>query len=346
MEKVRQNIQEFFSKISEFPTGSIPKPLVCPEYVQRMSEILSIDIVKEPYQVPNIKTFLKTFVLQCRLEESLNPDEIQSCIDMVQQQRSKIGKLLEEKPPLDPTQPQPNSRQIFCVDCGMNATRFCIGCRDLLCTECSDRIHAKGNRSLHRINKIIPCALCLGAPSRLMCTFSFKTFCNECFHFRHVKTIPSSLLDLKPVRIDYTLDHHTPNLTALAKPLHGVLNDYVSMFPETGTAGVEARRLANGERLPAEDLKESLSFTAGIPINLSMDWHPFIDSSGIRYFYNFRTQESMRRASSGLLKTFAREEEMNKLELVTNQLVHHEPANELVLGDQPTKSQKAILEAL
>jgi hypothetical protein len=35
-----------------------------------------------------------------------------------------------------------------------------------------------------------------------------------------------------------------------------------------------------------------------MPDSFSHLWHPFLDSSGLVYYYNFQTQESMRRPNS------------------------------------------------
>jgi hypothetical protein len=104
----------------------------------------------------------------------------------------------------------------------------------------------------------------------LQCTYTFKTFCRNCFSKRHAKTLPTHILDLLPVRIDYTLGFNTPDPSSLQEELISEISVAVrpSLAPDPGSA---------------------------LPMNPGEDWHPFIDSSGVLYYYNFRTQESMRR---------------------------------------------------
>ena len=306
MDRVREQIQELFEIFltESHRPGDISSPLVSPWAVKRMAEILGVDIVDEYYQVPNIKTFLKTFLLQYRLEEGINPEEIDSCREMVSHERAK------HKQPSESSDPHPyheeiskmNSAQLYCIECGLVGTRFCVSCKDCFCTECCDRIHAKGNRSLHHVNKIIPCTLCRTRPSRLQCTYSFNTFCTECYSSKHVKTIPTNMLDLRPVRIDYTLGFNTKSpgkgRMSLGEELAGSMG---AGAPIAMHSLKNSRLLAIGEPDSQIELDASSSFTAPTTASLPHDWHPFLDSSGVRYYYNFKTQESMRRAGPGVI---------------------------------------------
>merc|ERR1719456_1828617 len=148
-------------------------PLVCPKYVKQMAEILEVDLVAEPFMVRTLKTFLKAFSQQYRLEEELDPQEVKWCLEIVDNERAKVNiarNLEYEEDPSDNVMPAAHA-QLYCIECGVVATCFCPGCKDCLCEGCFERLHAKGNRSTH-------------AP-------------------KHVKTLPK-FLDLKPIRIDYT----------------------------------------------------------------------------------------------------------------------------------------------
>lgn len=110
-------------------------------------------------------------------------------------------------------------------------------------------------------------------PAKLQCTYTFGQYCHECYARKHVKTLPK-FLDLKPIRIDYT--------KADAKA-------------ETHPRAVAKRVCAIGEVDPHLELQEGFSKRAPIQTTLGEKWHAFYDLRGIKYYYNFETQESMRR---------------------------------------------------
>jgi len=123
-------------------------------------------------------------------------------------------------------------------------------------------------------NHLIPCCLCRVMPAKLQCTYTFGQYCHECYARKHVKTLPK-FLDLKPIRIDYTKPEKKtePAADALAKK----------------------RVCAIGEVDPSLELREGFSKRAPIQTTLGEKWHAFYDLRGIKYYYNFETQESMRR---------------------------------------------------
>ena len=345
MQRIKNQIEKLFEEFlpAGHRPGDINTPLISPGIVKRLAEILNIDVVNEYYQVTNIKTFLKTFMLQCKLEGGVSPDEIQSCLDMINQERKRYKDCTPADPTLAslPDISRVSSSPIYCVECGLVGNRFCVACEDVLCKECSGRIHAKGNRSQHIVNKILPCTMCDTAPSRLQCTYTFKFFCVDCYSKRHVKTIPTAMLDLKPLRIDYTFQRPTGSDIQNKAKLEHELSDSLR---ENGNACSRARILAIGEIDPAKELESSASFTVPLPAHLSHDWHPFIDSSGVRYFFNFRTEESMRRASPGKMKNAHEEEQkQSKMDKATRKIIFERgPA---VLADKLTKEQQAVLDA-
>ena len=65
------------------------QPLLCPKFVQQMSEILEIDLVNESYMVRTMKTFLKAFSQQYRIKEELDTEEVQFCLDIVWSKKSQ-----------------------------------------------------------------------------------------------------------------------------------------------------------------------------------------------------------------------------------------------------------------
>lgn len=271
-EELISKLESLFEVFPRDPrrSGDMCAPLVSPWTVRGIAEVLLVDLAREPYQVTNMKTFLKTFLLQYRLDTRLDPGEVESCLEMIEQERIKHrNEAVRAGIPDDVN----NDKQVqfFCVECGVVASRYCTVCRDCLCTECSNRIHKKGSRSQHHINEFLPCSLCTENPSRLQCSYTFLTFCSSCFSKKHAKTLPTHILDLRPLRIDYSLSYNTL------------------------TPGNLGEELISRIREPRE---ATPSETPGsTPIALGPDWHPFIDASGVQYYYNFKTRESMRRVS-------------------------------------------------
>ena len=58
-----------------------------------------------------------------------------------------------------------------------------------------------------------------------------------------------------------------------------------------------AEELLSGTREPREGTDERSRVTT-IPESPGSDWHPFFDASGVIFFYNFKSRESMRRGHS------------------------------------------------
>jgi hypothetical protein len=230
------------------------QPLISPKYVMLMADILDCDVKTEPTLVATIKTFLKAFSQQYRLEEDLDLQEIKWCMEIVENERQKadIASRMAAKEEIDEDQSRAIDplvhAQIYCVDCGVLGTVYCTDCQDALCDDCYGRLHEKGNRKNHNKNLLLPCSLCQVYPAKLQCTYTFGCFCHECYARKHVKTLPR-FLDLKPTKIDYRKSN---------KALEGN---------------------AVGD-------KEGTDY--------GKDWHSFYDMRGTRYFYNFRSQESMR----------------------------------------------------
>jgi len=251
------------------------QPLLSPSCVQSMADVLGIDLKDEPFMVGTLKTFLKAFSQQYRLEEDLDVQEIKWCRDIVENERTKhkIAKLMkeggdnsrgndEEDENIKPTV----HAQLYCVECGVLATSYCPQCADCMCEDCYERIHSKGNRRQHTSNFLIPCSLCEVFPAKLQCTYSFGNFCHECYARKHVKTLPR-FLDLKPVKIDYT-----------------------------ATNPINYKRGGN----KPDDMPHKKEQAREIESTLGDTWHAFYDLRGIKYYYNFESQESMRRPADDM----------------------------------------------
>jgi hypothetical protein len=225
-------------------------PIVCPKYVALLAEIFSIDIVEEGLLVRHLKSFLKIFALQYRLEEEVSLQEVKLALNIIESERKSFHIIKENEIP----------DKLFCVECGLSAAMICVECNDCFCSSCDNILHSKGNRSSHNRNSFILCSLCKRKPASLQCTYSFGCFCYTCFHEKHAKSLPR-FIDLKPVEIDYL------------KKLNVDLKD-----------------------LTGEEYCEG-GISKSAPANSSSEcgWHPFFDMRGVKYFFNFKSQESVRR---------------------------------------------------
>jgi hypothetical protein len=243
---------------------STQQPLVSPKCVQQIADILDVDLSTEPYMVGTLKTFLKAFSQQYRLEEDLDLQEIKWCIEIVENERTKAGiasempKDTEEEKEDDAIQPTVHG-QLYCVESGKLATIYAPDCGDCFCEEEYERLYSKGNRARMKPVNIIPCSLCQVFPAKLQCTYTFGNFCHECYARKHVKTLPR-FLDLKPVKIDY----RASNPIGYKK---------------------------------SERIKTDVKMEKSAESKLGAEWHAFYDMRGCKYFYNFATRESMRRPS-------------------------------------------------
>lgn len=271
---------------------SVQQPLLSPLYVQQMAEMLKIDLPNEPYMVRTLKTFLKAFSQQYRLEEEIDAQEVKWCLEIVENERSKnsIAKNMDlEDNPGALVNPAAHA-QLYCIECQVIATCYCPECEDCFCEGCFERLHAKGNRSKHEPNHLIPCCLCRAFPAKLQCTYTFGNYCHECYARKHVKTLPK-FLDLKPLRIDYT----TKRAPDGSRKTDGsrLTTDTAKESPEKKSK--EDRVWAFGEVNPEYEQAEGFSKRAPIETTLGEEWHAFYDLRGVKYYYNFISGESMRR---------------------------------------------------
>lgn len=269
-------------------------PLISPKFVKIMAEILKVDIIEEPFTVRTLKTFLKAFSQQYRLEEELDTQEITWCLEIVENERAKTNVARGLPFEQDPIRffDASVSAQLHCVQCGVVAENYCPQCGDCFCLRCFEKLHRlnessdkpRSNRSQHKPNHIIPCVMCKKMPAKLQCIFSFGTYCPKCFA-EHAKTLPK-YLDLRPLKIDY--------LT----PAKGAVGG-------GGASPKDDRILAIGE--PDHDAEELDGFSKTAPLEtvLGERWHAFYDLRGVKYYYNFETEESMRRPDERYLDPVA-----------------------------------------
>ena len=299
LQQTKERLEEFFdSFVKETNPSSDTSTviLISPWTVKRLGEILGVNVAQEGNQVPNLKTFLRVFPLQFRVEQGIKPEEIESSLDMILQERIK-----QREGSRGSNTKGSETLQTSCVECGVEGERYCVDCNEASCLDCCGRLHAKGNRAKHTLNKIIPCSLCRRSCARLLCTYTFRSFCIDCYRRRHLKTIPHEMLDLRPLEIDYTLRKTTPHVPSLTDEIIETAGE-----PASPIAPGFKRVLAPGEPEPLIE-----------PSTVGKDWHPFLDSSGVIYYYNFVTQESMRRASTGIQEPVTREQKDAILKVAT-----------------------------
>lgn len=261
-------------------------PLISPKYVKQMAEILGVVLSgesAEPIMVRVIKTFLKAFSQQRNIEDELDTQEVKWCLEIVENERAKsqiTADVISGRVEDTSENIRANvHKQLYCIECGVVASCYCIQCQDCLCENCFEKLHSKGNRSLHTGNHIIPCCLCQSMPAKLQCTYTFGNYCQQCYSQKHVKSLPK-FLDLKPMRIDYT-----------KKDVRRV--DY----SDEGQDMEEKRVWATGETDPEEEARGGFSKRAPAETTLGDKWHAFYDLRGVKYYYNFETEESLRRPS-------------------------------------------------
>merc|ERR1719321_2195738 len=236
------------------------QPLIAPKCIKHIADVLEVNLAEEPFMVGTLKTFLKAFSQQYRLEEDLDLQEIKWCVEIVENERTKAS-IAGQLPSEDQDDAEEDGikptvhAQLYCVESGNLATVYAADCGDCFCEEEYERLYAKGHRKKLEAVNILPYSLCQVYPAKLQCTYTFGNFCHECYARKHVKTLPR-FLDLKPVKIDY----RAQNPISTSK-----------------------------EPIPPPKVDKSNES------DLGAHWHAFYDMRGCKYFYNFATRESMRR---------------------------------------------------
>ena len=105
-------------------------------YCVQIADILDVDLTVEPFMVGTLKTFLKAFSQQYRLEEDLDLQEIKWCREIVENERTKarIAADLPKDAVADAAQEEADDAikptvhaQLYCV---RQLCAVCV-CRDL-----------------------------------------------------------------------------------------------------------------------------------------------------------------------------------------------------------------------
>lgn len=257
-------------------------PLVSPKYVKILAEILECELVTEPFMVRALKTFLKAFS-QMYHDGELDTQEVIYCLDIVKNERAKasVAKQLGiDDVDIDDLGGQ---GQMYCVEClhteANVAHLYCPECGDSLCLNCFEKLHAKGHRATHEPNHFILCVMCKVMPAKLQCTYTRGKYCSDCYHRKHAKTLPK-FLDLKPLKIDYKRS---------------------AKLEREEKARKEGKQLESPLTIIDPEAKETFSKPAPLETTLGEKWHAFYDLRGVKYYYNFETQESMRRPQDDLV---------------------------------------------
>ncbi|CAL1152168.1 unnamed protein product [Cladocopium goreaui] len=171
----------------------------------------------------------------------------------------------------------------YCVEClhteANVAHLYCPECGDSLCLNCFEKLHAKGHRATHEPNHFILCVMCKVMPAKLQCTYTRGKYCSDCYHRKHAKTLPK-FLDLKPLKIDYKRS---------------------AKLEREEKARKEGKQLESPLTIIDPEAKETFSKPAPLETTLGEKWHAFYDLRGVKYYYNFETQESMRRPQDDLV---------------------------------------------
>jgi len=266
-------------------------PLVSPKYVKILAEILGIDLGDEPYLVRTLKTFLRAFA-QMYHEGELDVQEVKWCCEIIHNERAKLAVMKQLPYEADANeQLDTGDGQVYCVECGSVADCYCPECSDCMCVTCFERLHARGNRASHEPNYFISCGMCKTTLAKLQCTYSRGQYCVECYTRKHSKSLPK-FLELRPLKIDYKrsakLDREE-QARAKLKPYQSNLPDPIVV------SGPQPAPEAD------PDLKDSFSKPAPLETLLGERWHAFYDLRGVKYYYNFDTQESMRRPQDDLM---------------------------------------------
>merc|ERR1712166_711150 len=115
-------------------------------------------------------------------------------------------------------------------------------------------------------------------------------YCHDCYHKSHRRTLPK-FLDLKPLKVDYTSDRSKEGKgdSAKTKPVNPSIKD-------------------------DPDAQDAYSKPAPVHTTLHESWHAFYDLRGVKYYYNFENEESMRRPQDDLMCIQNEEAELREAE--------------------------------
>jgi len=272
--QVRVNRLLWSYEATRIETEHDQDPLVCPEYVSRLADIFGYRIKEQGYLVRNLKAQLKVFSRSYRKDQSINMSDIITCAEILNRDVDKFKEMKDHwgnnmNADVDFELTELANGMVNCVNCGTTALCFCLECKDYLCLNCYDLLHAKGARLEHAPFRLVPCSICVKEPAKLHCTFTDKSLCHQCYAMDHIKMLPPDGKENQPRRIDYLQQYSRYATFAHDRQLQAL--------PGVPTGG---------------DDEDPDNYDAV----LSTDWHPFYDVRGVKYYHNFMTGERMRQS--------------------------------------------------
>jgi len=274
IKKVRCTRLMWTYEATRVQTDHEQEPLISPEYLTRMADIFGYDIKVDGCIVRNLKAQLKIFARSYRETQEVDLASVVACAEILHRDVEKYREMTDHwtNQVNQETQFDLNALaagELQCVNCGTIALCFCLECKDYLCLSCYDSLHVKGSRKDHAPFRLVPCTLCINKPAKLQCTFTDKSLCHQCYAMDHIKQLPPDGKENQPKRIDYLLQYER----------------YAQFARERNAMGKLAIE-AGGESLQANDYESVLS----------IDWHPFYDARGVKFYHNFVTGERMRQS--------------------------------------------------
>eukprot|EP00392_Amoebophrya_sp_AT5.2_P012472 g12575.t1 len=276
------------------PSGALQEPLVSPEYVEHLAEIMGYDLAAEPYIVRDLKTYIKIFAHSYRTAESVAIEDVLALQEAVELNRGRTDLIQDTwkglKDLIDRDWPftempvkedfktakrlyeEENeiiqrlaSGEVMCVECDNVALSYCTMFGDYMCLACFARLHQKGSRRNAKAYKLEVCQLCKSKAAKLQCGYTGRLFCLECFAMKHIKELPPHAREVAPTKIHYH---------KMAAPKN----------PDEEADDAES------------EVESEVDSELGI---LGAQWAPFFDAKGIQFYYNFATGERMRRSPRG-----------------------------------------------
>lgn len=118
--------------------------LLSPMYARTLADILGVDLISEPFLVPVVRKLLKSFA-QMYIAGDLDTKELPPWSDMLNSEREKYRTRSAFIDGKDATSNDESS----CAECAVPSMWYCPECEDLLCADCFERLHKKGNRKRH-----------------------------------------------------------------------------------------------------------------------------------------------------------------------------------------------------
>jgi hypothetical protein len=260
---VKDVVHQIFQELSRNSKMS-GEPVVSPESIQKLAEILRIDLVQPSIHSGHVRA-LKDFLKGVRFDAHDATDRIPLLFERLyaetEKAPSRVGSQILQSSPADGFDIDSFvAGTQYCVDCSSRTGKvYCLVCNDILCTICFERLHRKGSRKFHSTFSLIQCSYSECDKSALLtCSNSGQRICHGCYTGKHMQKFP--LEDRKnPLRINYR-----------------------DLF---------------------ERVSRPIKVASMTEIDISNDWYQFYDKYGVLFYYNFRTKERSRRDPLGQLNS-------------------------------------------